>query len=102
MLNKRNIEFYHKQYEMAFKEEGNSPSRMEYSKKRVSDLLSLLERKPGCALELGSGPGLDAINMNLLGVEVDALEIVSDLVNHGKKIQDKYHSKVNFIEMDFM
>jgi SAM-dependent methyltransferase len=68
----------------------------------MKDLLDLIHMKPKRALELGSGMGFDAIGMNHLGISVDAIELVGDLVDFSRLIQDKQKSQVNFIQGDFL
>ena len=77
-------------------------SNMAYSKSRVEELIDLIHYTPTNALELGSGMGLEAINFNLKGVQVDAIEIVEDLSCFAGDMQEKYKSNVNFIKMDFL
>lgn len=96
-----NTEFYKMQFEMINKDETYLCSNMEYSRKRMEELIKLSLSQPVNALELGSGMGLDAINLNLMGVNVDAIEIVEDLNNFASGLQKKYNSNVNFIENDF-
>ncbi len=102
MIENDNISFYRMQYEMMFKNENSQMINMEYSKSRVNNLLDLIKGKPAKALELGSGLGVDAVNMYLKGISVDAIEIVPELNAYARKLQKKYNSRVNFIQDDFL
>lgn len=97
----KNIEFYKMQFEWIKDSGMNFDSYMDYSKSRVDNLLKLLETKPQSALELGSGMGMEAINLNLKGIDVDAIEIVEVLHQYASNIQGENKSSVNFIKESF-
>ncbi len=97
----KNTKFYKMQFDMINSDASNLHSNMEFSKTRIDELIVLTQTKPVNALELGSGMGLEAINFNLRGVEVDAIEIVDELNCFAKDIQNKYKTNVNFLSDDF-
>jgi len=97
-----NTQFYKMTFEMITGVNlANLDSNMEYSKCRIEELIDLNNYKPTKALELGSGMGLEAINLNLMGVQVDAIEIVEELNSFAGDMQNKFKSNVNFIKKDF-
>ena len=97
-----NRQFYKMTFEMITGVNlANLDSNMEYSKSRIEELIDLTNYKPNNALELGSGMGLEAINLNLMGVQVDAIEIVEELNCFAGDMQNRFKSNVNFINKDF-
>ncbi|MCM3733304.1 class I SAM-dependent methyltransferase [Fictibacillus nanhaiensis] len=73
------------------------------------NLVNYLERgiiKPGRVLELGCGPGRNAIYLAELGFEVDAVDLSSEGLQWARERADEKAVKVNFIQgnifkMDF-
>lgn len=97
-----NIEYYQKQFE-AFKKMGmTAGNQLEYSVGRIEEVLSLVDRRPSNALELGCGMGIDAIAMNGRVSQVDAIEILEDLVTFALGLKEKYQANVNFININFL
>lgn len=98
---KENIQFYKMQFEMFNMTENMMKAQFEYSQEKIDEVIELIGRKPTHALELGSGMGLDAAAMYKKDVHVDALEIVPELIEYAKQVQETLKTQVNLIQGDF-
>ncbi len=67
-------------------------------KNKISFIKNFLSVNYKTALDLGSGTGADAIALSKLGLQVDAVDHSSGMLQHARKNAKKFDAEVNFFE----
>ena len=67
-------------------------------KNKISFIKNFLENNYNTALDLGCGTGADAIALSKLGLQVDAVDHSSGMLQQAIKNAKKFDTDINFIE----